>query len=366
MSALKRKSICSLCAMIVLLFVGSAFGAAPKLPKGLIMQKKFRPGLGAPLGKIKVVQGKVIIIHGKSIRGYWAKKRLPLYKKDTIVTLRKARISFKMNDKSIMTLSSNTKLVINESIYKPKKKRRSSFFGLTLGKARFFVTKLLNFKRSEFKVKTRTAVCGVRGSDFVIVATEKLTEVTALENTRLEVVSLAAPGAPPVIITDFERTGVELGQLPFKPEVVPPAEIENLKKDLVIAPEEAAPEEGAEVKEEEEDEEGKEEEGEAEEGEVKEGESAEEETKEGEAAEGEIEEGEITTVLVQEEELVVPEDNTEIEEFEEIVKPDIITEIVQEVEVIEQVEEVTEVLEQASEEQLQEDLPLPSFPSVPD
>jgi len=348
MKVLKRKSICSLCAVIVLLFVGSAFGAAPKLPKGLIMQKKFRPGLGAPLGKIKVVQGKVIIIHGKSIRGYWAKKRLPLYKKDTIVTLKKARISFKMNDKSIMTLSSNTKLVINESIYKPKKKRRSSFFGLTLGKARFFVTKLLNFKRSEFKVKTRTAVCGVRGSDFIIVATEKLTEVTALENTRLEVVSLAAPGAPPVIITDFERTGVELGKLPFKPEVVPPAEIENLKKDLTVTPEEAAPEEGAEVKEEEEDEEGEEEEGEAE---------------EGEGEEGEVEEGEITTVLVQEEELVVPEDITGIEEFEEIVEPDIITEIVPGVDVIEQVEEVTI---EASEEQLKEDLPLPSFPSVPD
>jgi len=351
MKVLKRKSICSLCAVIVLLFVGSAFGAAPKLPKGLIMQKKFRPGLGAPLGKIKVVQGKVIIIHGKSIRGYWAKKRLPLYKKDTIITLKKARISFKMNDKSIMTLSSNTKLVINESIYKPKKKRRSSFFGLTLGKARFFVTKLLNFKRSEFKVKTRTAVCGVRGSDFIIVATEKLTEVTALENTRLEVVSLAAPGAPPVIITDFERTGVELGKLPFKPEVVPPAEIENLKKDLTVAPEEVAPEEGAEMKEEEEDEEGEEEEGEAE---------------EGEGEEGEVEEGEITTVLVQEEELVVPEDITGIEEFEEIVEPDIITDIGQEMEVIEQVEEVTEVLEQASEEQLQEDLPLPSFPSMPE
>ena len=360
MKVLKRKSICSLCAVIVLLFVGSAFGAAPKLPKGLIMQKKFRPGLGAPLGKIKVVQGKVIIIHGKSIRGYWAKKRLPLYKKDTIITLKKARISFKMNDKSIMTLSSNTKLVINESIYKPKKKRRSSFFGLTLGKARFFVTKLLNFKRSEFKVKTRTAVCGVRGSDFIIVATEKLTEVTALENTRLEVVSLAAPGAPPVIITDFERTGVELGKLPFKPEVVPPAEIENLKKDLTVAPEEVAPEEGAEMKEEEEDEEGEEEEGEAEEGEGEEGEV------EGEAEEGEVEEGEITTVLVQEEELVVPEDITGIEEFEEIVEPDIITEIVPGAEVIEQLEEVTEVLEQASEEQLQEDLPLPSFPSMPE
>ena len=337
MRALKRKSICSLCAVIVLLFVGSAFGAAPKLPEGLIMQKEFRPGLGAPVGKVQVVQGKVIIIHGKSIRGYWAKKGLPLYKGDTIVTQKKARISFKMNDKSIMTLSSNTKLVINESIYKPKKKRRSSFFGLALGKARFFVTKLLNFKRSEFKVKTRTAVCGVRGSDFIIVATEKLTEVTALADTELEVVSLAAPEAPPVIITDFERTGVELGQLPFEPEMVSHEEIEDLTKDLVVTPEEPAPEEGAEVQK---DEEEGEEEGEAEEGEA--------------ASEG--------AIFVSDEDLVVPEAGME---FEDIVAPEIILDMLKHEEIAEQVEEIEEVQEQALEGQLQVDLPMPSFPSTP-
>jgi len=37
---------------------------------------------------------------------------------------------------------------------------------MVIGKARFLVTKLSNFNSSEFKVKTNTAVAGVRGSDY--------------------------------------------------------------------------------------------------------------------------------------------------------------------------------------------------------
>ena len=236
MRFIKSKFICSLLALTALLFTGNVFGAVPELPDGLIMADVFKSGFGTPVGKIRMVQGKVIIIHDNILKGYWAKRGLPLYRGDTIITQKKSRISFKLNDKSIISLSSNTKLVINKSIYNKKEKRRSSFLGLSLGKARFFVTKLLRFKRSEFRVKTVTAVCGVRGSDFVMLATDKLTEVTALENTELEVISLAAPEAPPMIITDFQRTGVVLGELPYEPEMVPPEEIEDLKKEFSTIP----------------------------------------------------------------------------------------------------------------------------------
>ena len=251
MRFLKRKSICSLYAVIAFIFAGSAFGAVPVLPEGLVMKDEFQAGLGAPVGKVRIVQGKVIIIHANIMNGYWAKIDLPLYKGDTIVTQNKSRINLMMNDKSIITLSSNTKLVINKSIYNKKEKHRSSFLGLTLGKARFLVTKLLSFKRSEFRVKTVTAVCGVRGSEFIIVATDKLTEVTALEDTELSVMSLATPDEPPLIVTDFERTGVALGEPPYEPELVPLEEIEVLKKVFTGTPEVSAPEKDKEVQKEE-------------------------------------------------------------------------------------------------------------------
>ncbi|MBW1751951.1 MAG: FecR domain-containing protein [Deltaproteobacteria bacterium] len=42
----------------------------------------------------------------------------------------------------------------------------------------------MHFKRSKLKVKTSSAVCGVRGSDFVVRATHKVTEVTTFEDTN--------------------------------------------------------------------------------------------------------------------------------------------------------------------------------------
>jgi hypothetical protein len=80
---------------------------------------------------------------------------------------------------------------------------------MSTGKARFWVKKLTDFQRSVFKVKTPTAVCGVRGSDFVAIVTADRTELTALEKTFLEVLSLASPEGEPLTITDFERAIVE-------------------------------------------------------------------------------------------------------------------------------------------------------------
>ena len=299
MGFFKFKSICSLYTVVIFLFAGGAFGAVPILPHGLVMEDGFKPGFGAPVGKIRMVQGKVIIIHAKMMKGYWATKGLSLYKGDTIFTQKKSRINFRMNDKSIITLSSNTKLVINKSIYDKKQKRRSSFLGLSLGKARFLVTKLFSFKRSEFRVKTVTAVCGVRGSEFIVVASSELTEVTALEDTELEVMSLAAPEMPLTIITDFERTGVALGKPPYEPELVPPQEIENLKKIFTGAPEGSMQGKEKEVQKEETEEtdtdedesaEGDAEEGDTEEGDTKESESAEDDTGQTDTEEGESDE----------------------------------------------------------------------------
>lgn len=109
-----------------------------------------------------------------------------------IITREKTRIILKMNDGSTLSLGSQTKIVINQSIYDPGKKTRSSFMTMTLGKARFWVKKLTSYKHSKFKLKTKTAVVGVRGSDFFIEATENYTRVNTFADTRLEVVGLFA------------------------------------------------------------------------------------------------------------------------------------------------------------------------------
>jgi len=331
MTASKRRSLYVVSALTSILLLVSAFAYSspkPMLPQDLIIEDIFKPGYGSPVGHVALVQGNVVIMHKDKLRGYRAKKDLPLFKRDIIVTQEKGRIRFEMNDESILTLGSRTKLVIDRSVYDVKKKSRFSFFRLALGKARFWAKKLMDFKHSRFKVRTPTAVVGVRGSDFIIKTTPTLTEVTALEETKLEVVSLAFPEAKPMVANDFERTVIEEGALPTDVEIVEPEEIEEMKKEFLVTPEVVEPEEK-----------------------LKEEEAPKEPVKP------------VEQVLVSEDELVTPEDPGAPEELEEPIAPDIVEQeetSSQEEEIIEQVEDVEESV---AEEGIIEELP--EFPETP-
>jgi len=326
---------------MVFFFVGKGLGysdtsSGSVLPKDLVIEGIFRPGLGSPVGAVLLVQGKVVIMHADKLRGYWAKKDLPLFKDDIIVTLEKGRIRFSLKDESVMTLASKTELVINRSVYDTKKKSRFSFLRMTLGKVRFRVKRFIDLRRSEFKVRTPTAVVGVRGSDFIIRAAPEVTEVTALEETKLEVVSSAFPEVAPMLVTDFERTTVEEGALPAEAEMVAPDEIEQMKKEFTVTPEPVEPEAKIEVKEK----------------------KAEEKEPAKKEAVAPVEE---TGLLVSEDELVEPEEVAIPEEMEGIVEPDIFVEMETITDLGNIVEIVTTTLEVVSESITE----LPDFPGTP-
>jgi len=198
MSSIKKPSVYLLCLLVIFFFTNIAFGAEekssePLLPEGFKIEDTFKPGIGLPVGKVLLVQGEVVTIHQNESTGFYTKKDQSLFEGDKIVTLEKGRIRIKLNDGSIITLASETKIVINKSDYDPDKKGRSSFIGMDEGKARFLIKKMVDYKNDEFNVKTKTAVAGVRGSEFIITATEFLTEIITLKDTRLEVLSLAMP-----------------------------------------------------------------------------------------------------------------------------------------------------------------------------
>ncbi len=224
---------------VVLLFVGLVFlpftslMAANLLPRGGTIKDSFAPGLGAPIGKILLVQGRAAVVHAKEKDGYRVEKDMPLFKGDTVVTLERSRLRYKLNDDSVLTMASNTRIVLSQSEFS-KDKGRASFLKLDGGKARFLVKKLLKVKRSEFKVKTPTALVGVRGSDFIIKASKSLTEVTTLKHTLLEVLSGAALDKAPTLLSDMQRTTVEKGALPSDVENITQEEMEALHDEFAM------------------------------------------------------------------------------------------------------------------------------------
>ncbi|GBC61340.1 hypothetical protein DENIS_2300 [Desulfonema ishimotonii] len=252
MRYLNKQFIRTGCVMVFLLLGGASSGIAQSmLPDGLVMDEEFQPGTGAAVGKVKLVQGDVILVHAEfSQRGYMALRGIPLFKGDTVITQENSRVSLMLNDGSVLTLAHQTRLVISESIYDPERtKSRSSFIRIAVGKVRLLVRKLADFQRSDFRVKTKTAIVGVRGSDFIVAATETATQVTALENTDIEVIGLVTPCekyregenigdcyVAPMILTDFEHAVIEIDELPEKLGELLPADIELMKRDFIIRP----------------------------------------------------------------------------------------------------------------------------------
>jgi len=110
----------------------------------------------------------VLTIHRNEKTAYILKKGNELYTYDTIISEEQSKAQAKLNDGSIISIGPYTKLVFDISVYDPSKPVRNSLLSLLFGKARFIVTKLVSFRDSKFKVKTPTAVAGVRGSDFAI------------------------------------------------------------------------------------------------------------------------------------------------------------------------------------------------------
>lgn len=238
------KRISAVCMTAFFLCVASFAYSESLIPDGLIVKEGYEHGIGSPVGIVQLVQGSVVIIHFGETQGYLAKKDLPLFKSDTIITREDGRISFRLNDGSVLTMTTGTKLVINESVYDSDKESRSAFVSMVIGKARFWVKELSDFKHSEFKVKTNTAVVGVRGSDFVVEAAETYTKVTAFEHTRIEVVSLSLPcektdplkkcKVEPVTLSAFEQAIVQENALPMRAAEILPHESDLMKKEFAI------------------------------------------------------------------------------------------------------------------------------------
>jgi hypothetical protein len=213
------------------------------------VNQSYQPGMGKPVGSILAAKEDGRIVHAAEKVAYPASTDRPLYQGDTVLTKDKSMISLRLNDGSQITLSPNSSVAINQSLYEPDKKTRQSFIRMGLGKVRFWIKELVGFESTDFKIKTKTAILGVRGSDFIVKSTLTTTEVITLEKTRLEILNLAAPDKDMTILSEFEKTVIRSDALASPIEEVLIKDAEMLMKDLPVSHEEGKmmPEPPAEV-----------------------------------------------------------------------------------------------------------------------
>ena len=202
MGKLKRKKTVVYCLMILGIFLTTSISViysgdsglkllenfkpyepdTPLIPKYVKINPDFVAGVGKEIGYIHKVQGTAYVIHFGEKIAYQLKKNNPLFVSDTLITDRKSRLSAVMKDKSVLALAPMAKLTITKSEYSRTlfRSKRSSVMNLVWGSARFIVKKISG--KSDFVVKTKTAVCGVRSTDFAVsvAPVDKAKKVSAL------------------------------------------------------------------------------------------------------------------------------------------------------------------------------------------
>ena len=124
-------------------------------------------------------------------------------------------------DDSVLDLSEQTTLVVDQQVFDPGAGRFTSLMKLLTGKARALVSNYYGAPGASYEVETPTAVAGVRGTTFLVSYDAGLdaTQVIGIEG-RIEVRSLAARLGDTVYVTAQEGTTVRRGQAPTPPEPV--------------------------------------------------------------------------------------------------------------------------------------------------
>ena len=193
----------------------------------LAVHEIYQAGPGLPVGKIQAVWGTVAILHTDMSDAFLAKVGLPLFNGDTIITPENGGFGCKLNDGSTIKLSSNSKLRFNRSAHNFKRKSSITSLSLHFGRAFFKIAQLDGFEPREFRVETDAVVTGGRQAIFTMLISDETTEISALKDTLLEIMSLRDPEQK-IFLSEYQRIVIEEDYLPSTVEIIPQEEAELL------------------------------------------------------------------------------------------------------------------------------------------
>lgn len=96
------------------------------------------------------------------------KKRMTIREQDVLETGSKGKLQIKFKDGNVLTLTPKTKLKVTTMIYQPERQEKRTVLDLLKGKIRNKVHQKYKGANSHYRVRTKSAVAGVRGTDFVV------------------------------------------------------------------------------------------------------------------------------------------------------------------------------------------------------
>lgn len=163
-----------------------------------------------------VVKGDVEV-ESKKTGKFKAKVASKVYAGDIVTTGAEGRAKIVMSDRNVLNVSTDTKITINKYENDSTTGVKNVDIDLSKGKLRSNVEQKYDGEKSQFLIKTPTAVAGVRGTSFLTSfdpATRK-TQIVTFKGS----VALSIPGsnAPPVMVKKGESSSVSQGQTAPEP-----------------------------------------------------------------------------------------------------------------------------------------------------
>lgn len=135
----------------------------PKVPSESLHEISTLPSVG----RIKVIQGSVSIVHADGQKTVITKEG-DVHETDTMESGKDSTAVVSFDGGNKMHLHEDTAVEVKEYKNAKVEESRKALFSLIKGKIRNQVEQKYNGKTSSYKVLTRGAVAGVRGTDFVI------------------------------------------------------------------------------------------------------------------------------------------------------------------------------------------------------
>jgi hypothetical protein len=91
-----------------------------------------------------------------------------LYENDTIVTGRGGSMGLILRDNSVLSVGSNTRLIISKYVFEPAEKKLSMVARIKQGTLTYLTGVMAKLNPNAVRFETPVAVCGVRGTHFAI------------------------------------------------------------------------------------------------------------------------------------------------------------------------------------------------------
>ena len=157
---------------------------------------------------------------------------------DTVIAADQARAKIHMEDGNELNISPNSKIVIEAYQYDVASNKKKVLLNVLKGKVRattahenMYNDKSKDGQANTFQVRTKSAVAGVRGTDFLTGFDPKTNKMDVVTFRGKVEVGLAGPAGQimnPVQVVVGQQTSVSLGQPPALPRAVSPAELTKM------------------------------------------------------------------------------------------------------------------------------------------